>query len=585
MSALPQGPLRLGPLLRFVDESSATIWVETAEAATVVVEAGDVRASARTFRAHGHHYALVEVTGLPSGTATPYRVLVDEVVAWPPDEPALADFPPSVIPTLKPGKPLRVAFGSCRVSVAHDEATNAKYGIDALRAYALHMAGLTGPHDDQGDRWPDVVVFLGDQVYADDTSPAMREFIESRRDPSEPPWDELKDYEEYAHLYRLAWSDPANRWLLSTLPSAMIFDDHDIRDDWNTSWTWRQQMEATDWWHERVVAGLGSYWVYQHLGNLGPQERADDTLWRLVADHTGDDELDISVALDELADRADQEPASYRWSFSRDFDDQARLVVVDSRAARVLEPDRRSMLDDEEMAWLDERMRGDVDHLLVGTSLPLLMAPKLHHVEAFGEALAQGAWGRLGGRVGEVFRQNADLEHWAAFQSGFVQVAQMVVDVASGRRGRTPRSVTFLSGDVHHSYVAGAWADPALGVTLDSAVVQATCSPIRNPLPGVMKAAIKVASMGKARPTGRLLGGKVPRSPLRWEMTRGPWYDNNLAVVELQADRLHFWWSRGHVDDGRRRRGPARAGAGRHGGRPAPAGPQALTRAGRWSSG
>ena len=131
------------------------------------------------------------------------------------------------------------------------------------------------------------MVFLGDQVYADDTSPAMKEFIESRRDPSEPPWDELKDYEEYAHLYQLAWSDPANRWLLSTLPSAMIFDDHDIRDDWNTSWTWRQEMEATDWWHERVVAGLGSYWVYQHLGNLGAEDRADDKLWRLVADHDG----------------------------------------------------------------------------------------------------------------------------------------------------------------------------------------------------------------------------------------------------------------------------------------------------------
>ena len=188
----------------------------------------------------------------------------------------------------------------------------------------------------------------------------------------------------------------------------------------------------------------------------------------MIVEHAGDDELDITEALDDLADRADQEPTSYRWSYSRDFDDQARLVVVDSRAARVLEPDRRSMLDDEEMAWLDERMRGDVDHLLVGTSLPLLMAPGLHHVEAFGEALAQGAWGRLGSKVGEVFRQNADLEHWAAFQGGFVQVAQMVVDVASGRRGRTPRSVTFLSGDVHHSYVAQAWPDPALGVTLDA---------------------------------------------------------------------------------------------------------------------
>ena len=29
MSDLPEGPLRLGPLLRFVDDTSATIWVET----------------------------------------------------------------------------------------------------------------------------------------------------------------------------------------------------------------------------------------------------------------------------------------------------------------------------------------------------------------------------------------------------------------------------------------------------------------------------------------------------------------------------------------------------------------------------
>ena len=104
------------------------------------------------------------------------------------------------------------------------------------------MAGITDPGRTTTtptrttrSRWPDLVLFLGDQVYADETTDEMQEFIESRRSIEEPPWTELKDYEEYAHLYKLAWSDPANRWLLSTLPSAMIFDDHDIRDDWNTS--------------------------------------------------------------------------------------------------------------------------------------------------------------------------------------------------------------------------------------------------------------------------------------------------------------------------------------------------------------
>ncbi|QIG43236.1 alkaline phosphatase family protein [Nocardioides anomalus] len=540
-----EGPLRLGPLLRYVDATSATIWVETAEAAEVRVEAGDVSAAARTFRAHDHHYALVEVTGLPEGTATPYRVLVDGTQVWPDEQdPAFAEFPPPVIPTLRPGKPLRMAFGSCRVSVSHDREGTEAFGVDALRAYALRMAGLTG----EPGHWPDLVVFLGDQVYADDTSPLMKEFIKARRDPEQPPWTELKDFQEYAHLYRLAWSDPANRWLLSTLPSAMIFDDHDIRDDWNTSHDWRREMEATDWWHERVVSGLGSYWVYQHLGNLGPQDRAEDRLWQRIATHDGPVELDVTDELDRLADDADQRPETYRWSFSRDFDTQARLVVVDSRAARVLQPDRRSMLDPGEVAWLDERLRGDVDHLLIGTSLPVLLAPALHHAEALSEALAQKRFGSLLGRFGEWVRTTADLEHWAAFQEGFTDVGRMTVEVASGQRGRTPRSVTFLSGDVHHSYVAEAWADPATGATLESAVVQATCSPIRNPLPAFMKGFLKVAALGRARPTGRLLAGRVPRSPLRWEVTQGPWYDNNLAVLELQEQQLHFTWARGVVD-------------------------------------
>jgi hypothetical protein len=541
---LPAGPLRLGPLLRYVDTTSATIWVETAEAATVTVEAGSATAGARTFAAHGHHYALVEVDGLPAGTPTPYRVLIDGTQVWPPDDPEFLEFPVPVIPTLDPDKPLRLAFGSCRVSVSHDAEGTAAFGVDALRAYALRMAGLTG----EPQPWPDLVIFLGDQVYADDTSPRMKEFIAGRRDPSKPPWTELKDYEEYSHLYRLAWSDPANRWLFSTLPSTMIFDDHDIRDDWNTSLTWRQDMEATDWWHERVVAGLGSYWVHQHLGNLGPEERAADALWQRIATYDGDGELDITADLDRLADRADREPDSYRWSYSRDIGKQARLVVVDSRAARVLQPGRRSMLDDAELAWLDERMRGDVDHLVIGTSLPVLLAPALHHIEALSEALAEERFGRLGGRFGEWVRKTADLEHWAAFEEGFVELARMTVEVASGRRGKAPRSISFLSGDVHHSYLAAAWPDPASDATFTSQVVQATCSPIRNPLPRYMRGFIRLAAMGRARPTGRLLAGKVPRSPIRWKLTRGPWYDNNLGILDLLEDRLHFRWDGGEVD-------------------------------------
>ena len=546
------GPLVLGPLLRRVDDDSAAVWVETRDAALVSVVRGGESWSARTFRVHGHHFALVELAGLEPGSREHYAVEIDGVRVWP--DPA-SPFPDPVISTLLPGRPLRMAFGSCRTSVSHDEKGNRSHGVDALHAYALGLAGLVDPvePDDPDlatDRWPDLVLFLGDQVYADETTEAMREFIESRRDIDEPPGEELKDFEEYAHLYRLAWTDPANRWLLSTVPSAMIFDDHDIRDDWNTSLQWRRDMEATSWWHGRIVAGLASYWVYQHLGNLSPSERAADEVYARVLAHDGPDELDLSSVLDAFADRVDQQPRTYRWSYVRDFDTQARLVVLDSRAARELQPEARAMLDPEELAWLDDQVRGGVDHLLIGTSVPFLLARGLHHLEAFSEALTAGAWGRTGTRVGERARRLVDLEHWGAFQDTFEKVAHQVIELATGARGPVPASVTFLSGDVHHSYVSEA-RTPRGEPPLRTAVLQAVCSPIRNPLSRNLRFATAVLSYGVAGPLGRLAARstKVPDGPLRWRYAEGPWFDNNIACLQLAGEGLRLWWVTGTVVD------------------------------------
>ncbi len=542
--------LVLGPLLRHVDEHDASIWVEVAAPARVRVTTDDgPAAEATTFAVHGHHYALVALSGLEPGRRYPYTVDVDGERVWP--EPG-SDLPPSVVPTLDHAKPLRLAYGSCRTSVGHDESGNATHGIDALRAFALRMAGLTDSGADDPDdgepRWPDLVAFLGDQVYADETTEAMRAFIDERRGLDTPPGKELKDYQEYAHLYWLAWSDPVNRWLLSTLPSLMIFDDHDIRDDWNTSRAWKDEMEATTWWHDRIVGGLASYWVHQHLGNLSPAEREDDEIWREITDHADQPGYDVSDQLDRFADRADQEPSSYRWSYARQFGTQARLVIIDSRAARVLEPAQRSLLDDDELAWVDEQLRGDVDHLLVGTSLPFLLAPGLHHVEAFSEALAGGAWGRRLAGAGETLRQVVDLEHWAAFQQAFGAVAEMTLEVARGERGRPPATVTFLSGDVHHSYLSAVRPPPGTR----SRILQAVCSPIRNPLPRKMRFATAALSYGVAGPIGHLVArsAKVPDLPFRWDLVEGPWFDNNLAVLEVHGRGLRLWWATGCHDHG-----------------------------------
>jgi hypothetical protein len=538
-----QSPLALGPLVRYVDETSASVWVETRDGSRVTVRAGDRSWDARTFAVHGNHYALVEVVGLEPGTIAPYTVEVDGTRVWPPAPGAEGgDYPPSAIATLKPGKPLRMAFGSCRTSVGHDQAGNTTHGVDALRSLALEMA------TDPDVRWPDLVLFLGDQVYADETTEEMQEFIRSRRDIDEPPGKELKDYEEYSHLYELAWSDPLNRWLLSTLPSSMIFDDHDVRDDWNTSYAWKQDIEKTSWWHERIVSGLASYWVYQHLGNLSPQEREADEIWQKVVRHEGEAELDLTETLDDLAERVDEHPEIYRWSYTREFTD-ARLVVVDSRAARVLEPDRRGLLDDDELAWLDEHMRGDVKHLFIGTSLPFLLPPGLHYLEAWNEAVAGGAWGGRSAKYGEKLRRTVDLEHWGAFQKDFQAVAKMAVEVADGKRGTAPQTVTFLSGDVHHSYVSEVQREGWAG---SSRIVQAVCSPIRNPLPRKMRFATAALAYAVAGPLGKVVArsAKVPNAPFSWHNLAGPWFDNSIAILEDRDEGLALSWHTGVVEHG-----------------------------------
>ncbi|TLM71183.1 alkaline phosphatase D family protein [Pseudarthrobacter sp. NamB4] len=528
--------LVLGPLMRYVDETSASIWVETRGDARVTVRAGAREWEARTFAVHGHHYALVAVDGLEPGSVTPYTVTLNGGQVWPE---AGAGFPPPVIATLKPGKPLRLAYGSCRTSVPHDASGNRSHGVDSLRTYALAMAS------GGAEPWPDLVAFLGDQVYADSTSKQMQEFIKARRDIKAPPGEELKDYEEYAHLYCLAWSDPANRWLLSTLPSAMIFDDHDIRDDWNASQSWRKAIKDKPWWHGRIMAGLASYWVYQHLGNLSPRERAVDPLWQKAAGHLDGDEPDLSAELDSFALRADREPEAYRWSYCRDFGD-TRLIVVDSRAARNLAPHRRALLDDAEMGWLDARMQGGFRHLLVATSLPFLLPMGLHHLESWDEAVSEGAWGRPGARVGEKLRQAADLEHWAAFQGSFRRVAGMAAEVADGARGPAPDTVTFLSGDVHFSYVS------EVERTSGSRIIQAVCSPIRNPLPRLLRSFGAVMSYGLAAPIGAAIArsARVQEPPFHWKGIKGPWFDNNLACLEVVPEGLKLWWQKGEVDGG-----------------------------------
>ena len=144
-------------------------------------------------------------------------------------------------------------------------------------------------------------------MYADEVSPRTLEFVKTRRDVDEEPGPLALDFEEYTHLYSESWGDPVIRWLLSTVSTAMIFDDHDVHDDWNTSAAWVEEMRKTDWWDEHIVGGLMSYWIYQHLGNLSPEEQDENDIFARVREAE-----DAGPILREYALRADREAEGTR---------------------------------------------------------------------------------------------------------------------------------------------------------------------------------------------------------------------------------------------------------------------------------
>ncbi|NED68823.1 alkaline phosphatase family protein, partial [Streptomyces sp. SID10244] len=83
-------------------------------------------------------------------------------------------------------------------------------GVDALDCYATRLTGQPV------SALPDVVILLGDQVYADELTPEARRHLAGRRSGSvrtKRPPDEVVTFTEYEGLYRHTWGDPEIRWL------------------------------------------------------------------------------------------------------------------------------------------------------------------------------------------------------------------------------------------------------------------------------------------------------------------------------------------------------------------------------------
>jgi hypothetical protein len=179
----------VGPLLRYVSDTEATVFVETDGQCEVEI----LGRTEPTFRVEGHHYALVRLEGLEPGSRYEYEVALNGRRCWP--EPG-SDLPPSAIRTIGGEGPLDICFGSCRVALPHEppytetqDDDEDGFEVDALRALARRMA------EGEAREWPDQLFLLGDQVYVDEAAPETRERIRRRRGTETPPGEEVADFE------------------------------------------------------------------------------------------------------------------------------------------------------------------------------------------------------------------------------------------------------------------------------------------------------------------------------------------------------------------------------------------------------
>jgi len=239
--------------------------------------------------------------------------------------------------------------------------------------------------------------------------------------------------------------------------------------------------------------------------------------------------------LAEFAHAADRSTDGSRWSYYRDLG-RTRVVVIDSRAGRVLEEGRRSMLDEDEWKWVEQHCEGDFDHLLIATTVPWLLSPGLDRLEAWNEKACEGTQGKLVARQAEKLRRAVDFDHWGCFSHSFRALRDLLGDVAAGRRGSKPASVVVLAGDVHHAYLCEVgW--PAGEAEGKAPVYQAVCSPYRNPLDKRERRAIRLLFGKGTRRVTRALAraAGVPDPEIGWRFLEGPHFDNQVASLALDG--------------------------------------------------
>ncbi|MGE4406360.1 alkaline phosphatase family protein [Pseudomonas sp.] len=216
---------------------------------------------------------------------------------------------------------------------------------------------------------------------------------------------------------------------LAHVPSLMIFDDHDITDDWNLSARWEETAYGHPFSRRIIGNALVAYLLCQAWGNQ--PERFGELLAqvRQLLETAGAGWLDCAAQdrfIGELF-RLDG------WGY--ELATEPPLVVLDTRTRR-WRSERNLSRPSGLMDW--EALSEFQQHILDKSSVLIVSPPPMFGVKLIEAVQRVFSW------AGQPLL--VDAENWMAHRGA----AHVMMNIF--RHSRTPGDYVILSGDVHYSF-------------------------------------------------------------------------------------------------------------------------------------
>jgi hypothetical protein len=224
---------------------------------------------------------------------------------------------------------------------------------------------------------------------------------------------------------------PQTARLLAHLPSLMIFDDHDVTDDWNLTADWERIAYGHPFSRRIIGNALEAYLLCQAWGNDPQQTREPlQQLAVLLGNACVGGWLDCSAQNTSI----DQVLAFQGWGY--EVIGTPHLMVLDTRTRRWRNrrrPGQPSGLMNWEALSEMQQMLLDKEAVVIVSAAPM-----------FGVKLIEGIQ-KLFTLFGKPLL--VDAENWMAHRGA----ANVMLNIF--RHSRTPANFVVLSGDVHYSFV------------------------------------------------------------------------------------------------------------------------------------